>query len=56
LGDARRWGRLVESAFLNLRVTMRKIVLTFGLIAGAILSVMMLITMPFHDQIGFDNG
>lgn len=35
---------------------MRKIVLTFGLIAGAILSVMMLITMSFHDQIGFDRG
>lgn len=35
---------------------MRKIVLTFGLIAGAILSVMMLITLPFHDQIGFDKG
>jgi hypothetical protein len=35
---------------------MRKIVLTFGLIAGAILSVMMVLTMPFHDQIGFDKG
>jgi hypothetical protein len=35
---------------------MRKIVLTFGLIAGAILSVMMLITLPFHEQIGFDKG
>ena len=35
---------------------MRKIVLTFGLIAGAILSAMMLITLPFHDQIGFDKG
>ena len=36
---------------------MRKIVLTFGLIAGAILSAMMLITLPFHDQIGFgDTG
>ena len=33
---------------------MRKIVLTFGLIAGAILSVMMLIQFQF--QIGFDNG
>ena len=33
---------------------MRKIVLTFGLIAGAIMSVMMLISMVFHDQIGFD--
>lgn len=35
---------------------MRKIVLTFGLISGAILSVMMLITIPFQDQIGFDKG
>jgi hypothetical protein len=35
---------------------MRKIVLTFGLIAGAILSAMMLITLPVQDQIGFDKG
>jgi hypothetical protein len=35
---------------------MRKIVLTFGLIAGAVLSVMMLITIPFEDKIGFDRG
>lgn len=35
---------------------MKKIVLTFGLIAGAMLSVMMLITIPFQDQIGFDTG
>ncbi len=35
---------------------MRKIVLTFGLIAGVILSAMMLITLPFQDQIGFDKG
>ena len=36
---------------------MRKIVLTYGLIAGAILSaIMLLITLPFHDQIGFDRG
>jgi hypothetical protein len=35
---------------------MQRIVLTFGLIAGAILSVMMLLTIPFHDQIGFDKG
>ena len=33
---------------------MRKIVLTYGLIAGAVLSVMMAISMVFHDQIGFD--
>jgi len=35
---------------------MRKIVLTFGLIAGAILSAMMLLTLPFLDEIGFDKG
>ncbi len=35
---------------------MRKIVLTFGLIAGAILSVTMLLTLPFLNQIGFDKG
>jgi len=35
---------------------MRKIVLTFGLISGAILSAMMLITLPFHDEIGFDRS
>lgn len=35
---------------------MRKIVLTFGLIAGAILSAMMLLTTPFMDDIGFDKG
>lgn len=35
---------------------MKKTVLTFGLIAGAILSVMMLATMPFMDTIGFDRA
>jgi hypothetical protein len=35
---------------------MKKIVLTFGLIAGALMSAMMLATMPFHDAIGFDRG
>jgi hypothetical protein len=35
---------------------MRKIVLTFGLIAGAILSAMMLLALTFQDQIGFDKG
>jgi hypothetical protein len=34
----------------------RKIVLTFGLIAGAIMSAMMLITFGFQEQIGFDKG
>jgi len=35
---------------------MRKIVLTYGLIAGAILSLMMLVTIPVQDRIGFDKG
>jgi hypothetical protein len=35
---------------------MKKTVLTFGLIAGAILSAMMIISLPFHDQIGFDRA
>jgi hypothetical protein len=35
---------------------MRKIVLTFGLIGGAIVSAMMLITMPVQERIGFDHG
>ena len=35
---------------------MRKTVLNFGLFAGAILSAMMLVTIPFQDQIGFDKG
>lgn len=35
---------------------MKRIVWTFGLISGGILSVMMLATMPFHDAIGYDRG
>lgn len=35
---------------------MRKTVLTFGLIAGGVLSAMMLLTVPFAEQIGFDRG
>lgn len=35
---------------------MKKVVLTFGLIAGAFLSAMMLLTMPFHDAIGFERS
>lgn len=35
---------------------MGKIVLTYGLIAGAILSAMLLVTLTFQEQIGFDNG
>ena len=35
---------------------MKKIVLTFGIIAGLILSVFMVATIPFVDRIGFDYG
>lgn len=35
---------------------MRKIVLTFGLIAGVVLSVLMVIAMRFQEEIGFDRG
>jgi hypothetical protein len=35
---------------------MKRIVLTFGLIAGAVLSAMMSITVAFAEKIGFDKG
>ena len=35
---------------------MRKIVLTFGLISGVILSALMFTSLAFHDRIGFDYG
>jgi hypothetical protein len=35
---------------------MKKTVLTFGLISGAIVSAMMVITLPFQEAIGFDGG
>jgi hypothetical protein len=35
---------------------MGRTVLIFGLIAGAILAGMMVITMPFHEEIGFDRS
>jgi hypothetical protein len=35
---------------------MKKTVLTFGLISGAILALMMFATLPFVDRIGFDKG
>ena len=35
---------------------MKKTVLTFGLISGVVSSLLMLATVPFIDQIGFDHG
>jgi hypothetical protein len=34
----------------------KRIVLTFGLVSGALLSGMMLVSVPFMDRIGFDKG
>ena len=35
---------------------MKRVVLIFGLLAGAVLSVMMLVQAAFIDEIGFDRG
>lgn len=35
---------------------MKKTVWTFGLISGAVLSAMMLLTLPFEGQIGYDRA
>ena len=35
---------------------MKRIVLIFGLISGALMAVFMFATMPFIDRIGFDRG
>ena len=35
---------------------MQKVVLTFGLIGGVILAVLMLVVFQFKEQIGFDRG
>ena len=35
---------------------MKKTVLTFGLISGVVSSLLMLLTVPFIDRIGFDRG
>jgi hypothetical protein len=35
---------------------MKKTVLTFGIISGVIMSLMMVATLPFLDTIGFDKG
>lgn len=37
-------------------MSMKKTVLTFGLISGGISAVMMLAIVPFVDRIGFDKG
>jgi hypothetical protein len=39
-----------------MEATMKKTILIFGLISGAIVSLMMAATVPFADRIGFDKG
>lgn len=34
---------------------MKNTVIKYGLISGALISVMMMLTIPFHDQIGFET-
>ena len=44
-------------AVSNLRErAMKKIVLTYGLISGVVISVLMLATFPLHDALGPDNS
>jgi hypothetical protein len=35
---------------------MKRIVVTFGVISGVLPSLMMLLTVPFMDRIGFEYG
>src|SRR5438094_8519223 len=35
---------------------MKKTVLTFGLISGGVISVLVVVTIPFHDASGFEIG
>src|SRR4051794_20888129 len=49
-------GIVVGCPTLGEEISMKKTVWTFGLISGAIMSAMMLVTVPFHDKIGFDRG
>ena len=35
---------------------MKKTILTFGLISGAVISVLMIATVPFADRLGFGHS
>ena len=35
---------------------MKKIILTFGLVSGVVMSAMMVLTLPLHDRIGYGTG
>jgi Protein of unknown function (DUF4199) len=56
-GDASGRAIPVSSGIVNQpNTTMRKIVLTYGLIAGAIFAATMFISLPFREQIGLDRS
>ncbi len=40
----------------NGRLTVKRVVWTFGLIAGAVLAVMMIVNVSLHDRIGFERA
>jgi hypothetical protein len=46
----------IEAGSTTKEIVMQRVVLTFGLIGGVMLAVMIVATVPFHDQIGFDRG
>ena len=54
-GDAESREQVQDVADSN-PLSMKKTIWTFGLIAGAILSLFMVATIPFLDRIGFDKG
>jgi hypothetical protein len=57
IGMAGETVRPFTPAFRFQRIpAMKKTVWTFGLISGAIISILMLVTIPFQDEIGFDHS
>jgi hypothetical protein len=46
----------LQSAFFGQEIHMKKTIITFGLISGAVSSLMMVTTVPFLHQIGFSKG
>jgi hypothetical protein len=45
-----------QSAYFGQEIQMKKTIVTFGLISGAVSSLMMVATVPFLHQIGFSKG
>src|SRR5438105_11028737 len=57
MGMAGETVRRFTAAFHFQRIAaMKKTVWTFGLTSGAIISILMLVTIPFQDELGFDHS